>query len=147
MTGASWTVSCAGLVMWALCWLVLQHYHHLHSMAHPIAIRVAIFFSYVAGCAVALTALGSYVLDALTWLLGTVGGTASNGGHAAVEIAALFLLATAAVALVWVPRSPVAYLAAVTPFILALSGGHLHALLNLVPAQQVVEAVSKWIGG
>ena len=147
MTGASWGVSCAALVMWDLCWLVLQHYHHLHSMAHPIALRVAIFFSYVAGCAVALTALGGYVLDFLGWLLGTVGGPGSNAGHSAVEIAGLLLFATAAVALVWVPRSSIAYVAAFTPLVLALSGGHLHALLNIVPAQQVVEAVSRWIGG
>jgi len=147
VTGASWGVSAAGVIVWAACWLLLRHYHHLHDAAHPWAVRAAIAFSYVAGCAIALTALGGYVTAALGWMLGTAGGPHGNAGHAAVTIAAGALLVSAVVALIWRPLSQAAYLAAAVPFVLAVAGGHLHALLGIVPAPQVVEAISKWIGG
>jgi hypothetical protein len=147
VTGASWAVSGAGVVVWALCWTGLRHYRHLPVMAHRWVVRAAIAFAYIAGCAVALTALGSYVLDALGWVLGTVGGPQSAGAHTAVTVVGLFLAASVIVALVWLPDVPAAYLAAAAPLVLALSGGHLHGLLSVVPAGHVVTAISAWLGG
>lgn len=147
MTGASWLASGAGVVVAALCVIGLRHHHHLPAVTHPWLVRTAIFLAYVAGCAVAQSALGSYVTSALSWILGTVGAPGSVAGHDAVTVAGSFLFATVAVAIIWLPQPPVMFIAAGTPFVLQVAGGHLHALLNIVPAAQWVEAISHWIGG
>lgn len=147
MNGVSWGVSAAGIVVAALCIIGLRHHHHLPSVTHAILQRLAIAFAYVAGCAIAETALGSYVTQALGWALGTAGGSSSVAGRTAVTVAGMFLAAAVIVALVFIPQASVVYLALATPFVLQLAGGHLHALMDIVPAQQVVEAISHWIGG
>lgn len=146
MTGVSWGVSCAGLLTWGLCWLLLRHYRHVHEVAHWWMIRAAIAGAYVAGCAIAETALGSYAESFLGWLLRPGGGPHGNLGHLAVEITGAALFASVVVALLR-PAAAAAYLAAAAPFILALSGGWEYALLNVVPAQEFVEAVSRKVGG
>lgn len=147
MTGASWGVSVAGLIVWVACWLLLRHYRHLHEVTHPIAVRLAIGFSYVAGCAVALTALGGYAVRVLEWMLSPVGGPYAGLGHFLVTGTGLALAVTVGVALIWTPLAAYAYVAAFTPLVLAVDGGHLHGLLQVIPAAQVVTVISHWIGG
>lgn len=147
MTGVSWAVSAAGVVVAALCIIGLRHHHHLPSVTHAISQRLAIAFAYVAGCAVAETALGSYVTQVLGWVLSAGGGASTLAGHAGITIAGMALVGTVAAALVFIPQASVVWLALATPFVLQLAGGHLHALMNIVPAQQVVETISHWIGG
>lgn len=147
MTGVSWGVSAAGIVVAALCVIGLRHHHHLPAITHPVSQRLAIAFSYVAGCAIAETALGSYVTQALGWVLGTTGGSSSVAGHTALTVAGMFLVGSVAVSLAFIPQAAAAWLALATPFVLQMAGGHLHALMDIVPAQQVVETISHWIGG
>lgn len=147
MNSASWGVSAAGVIVAALCIIGLRHHRHLPAATHPISQRAAIFLCYVAGCAVALTAAGALVNRVLAWALGVTGGTGSVAGHTAITVAGIALVASVAVALIFVPDPAAAWLALATPFILNAAGGHLHALLNVVPAQQVTEAIAKWIGG
>ena len=147
MNTASWGVSFAGVVTAALCIIGLRHHRHLPGATHAISQRAAIAFCYVAGCAIALTALGAWAHNALAWPLGMLGGPGSPDVRAVVTITGMVLVAAVIVALVFVPEPAAAYLALATPFVLDLAGGHLHALLNVVPAQQVVQAISQWIGG
>ena len=147
MSGASWGVSAAGVIVAALCIIGLRHHQHLPSAAHPILQRLAIAFCYVAGCAIAQTALGTWVHGALAWAFGLAGGTGSPLGHTAVTIAGIALVFTVIAALVFVPDPTAAYIALATPFVLDLAGGHLHALLSIVQAQHVVESIARWIGG
>jgi hypothetical protein len=147
VTGASWAVSAGGVIVLVAVWLLLQHYHHLHDMAHPVALRVAIFFAYVAGCAIALSAAGFYVDEPLMWMLRQVSGKYAAISYILVVGTGLVLTATVVVALAKRPLPRYAYLAAATPFILALSGGALHGLLSVVPAGPWVTHIATWIGG
>lgn len=147
MNGASWAISCAAVFTLALCLILLRHYTHLHPMAHPVLVRLAIAGAYIAGCAIALTVLGSYVESFLTWLLHPVGGQHGNGGHLAIEITGAALFASVAVAIAKVPRPQAAYLAAFVPFILVLAGGWEHSLLTIFPAEHIVQEISRKVGG
>jgi hypothetical protein len=147
VTGASWGVSAAGVIVAALCIIGLRHHRHLPDVTHAISVRFAIFFSFVSADAVAQTALGSWVHSALGWALGVAGGPGSVGSHAAITVAGMALAASVIVGLVFLPQAAVVYLALGTPFVLEVAGGHLHGLLDIVPAPQLVEAIAKWIGG
>ena len=45
------------------------------------------------------------------------------------------------------PYPVVAWFALVTPFIVALSGGHLHGALTVFPVNEWSAQISQWIGG
>ena len=147
MTGASWGVSAAGVIVAALCIIGLRHHRHFPDMTHPVAVRIAIFFAFVSADAVAQTALGSYVHSALIWALGVTGGPQSVPAHTAVTITGMALFATVIVGLAFLPETAVVYLALALPFVLDAASGHLHQVLYVVPAQQMVTAISQWIGG
>jgi hypothetical protein len=144
---ASWAVSAAGVIVLIAVWLLLHHYHHLHDMAHPVALRLAIFFAYVAADAIELSALGSYVNELLEWMLRPAAGKYAAIGFILVVGTGLALVVTVLVGLVRRPLPRYAYVAAVAPFILALSGGALHGLLSVVPAAHWVTHIATWIGG
>jgi len=147
MTGASWGVSAAGVIVAALCIIGLRHHRHLPQATHPVSVRAAIFFMFVSADAVAQTALGSYVHSALSWALGVTGGPQSVPAHTAVTIIGMALFASVAIGLAFLPETAVVYLALALPFVLAVAGGHLHQVLYVVPVQQMVTAISQWIGG
>ena len=45
------------------------------------------------------------------------------------------------------PYPAVAWFALATPFVVALSGGHLHGALTVFPVNEWSSQVSQWIGG
>lgn len=148
MSGATgWFGSGAGLVIIGTTWVILRYLHHLPAASHPVLHRLAIIGMYAGGCAVALTAMGAWVISAEKWALGIVGGSHAGTGHAIVVVAGTFLTVAVVIALIWVPDPFAAYLALALPFVLALSGGHLHEILSVFPGPALAEQVSHWLGG
>jgi len=150
-TAASWGASWAAVAVLAVCAVVVHrmgtHGNRLPGWAHPILNRLLILGMFVGGCAVALTALGGYVIAAELWVTGLAGGDASGFGHDAALAAGVFLFFTVLIAMVWVPAPQFAWCALALPFVAALSGGHLHGILTLLPVVQWCEEISHWIGG
>jgi len=147
-----WLGGGAAIIVIGLCFLLMRFGHHLPQVSHPWQHRAVIVLMYAAGAVLVVTTLGSWVLRTLESIGGFAGGTApgSGIGWALVTIGALFLFATVVVALVWVPDTSVAYLAAVTPLMLALApGGVAHQIyvFTSYPAQQLVSQIGHWAGG
>jgi hypothetical protein len=151
-TISGWAGSGAALIVIGLCFLLMRFGHHLPPVSHPWQHRAIIVGMYCAGAVLVVTTAGAWVLHTLESLGGFAGGTApgSGAGWALVTIGALFLFATVVVALVWVPDTSVAYIAAVTPLMLALaSGGIAHQIYTATayPAQELVSQAAHWAGG
>jgi len=147
-----WLGGGAAVIVIGLCFILMRFGHHLPQVSHPWQHRLVIVLMYAAGAVLVVTALGSWVLNTLSGLGGWLGGTApgSGIGWAMVTLGALFLFATVVVALVWVPDTSVAYLAAATPLALALApGGIAHQIYTFTtyPAQQLVLHIGHWAGG
>jgi hypothetical protein len=150
-TAGSWAASWAAVAVLAVCGVVIHrmntHGNRLPGWAHPILSRVLILGMFVGGCAVALTALGGYVISLELWATGLAHGNAAGLGHDLAIGAGVFLFLTVIIALIWVPDPRLAWAALALPFVAALSGGHLHGILTLLPAVQWCEQISHWIGG
>lgn len=150
-TGASWAASWAAVAVIAVCAVVVHrmntHGQRLPGWAHPILSRLLILGMYVGGCAVALTALGRYVITAELWATGLAGGDSAGFGRDVAIAAGVFLFLTFLIALIWVPDPRFAWVALALPFVAALSGGHLHGILTVLPVIQWCEGISHWIGG
>lgn len=147
-----WLGGGTAIIVIGLCFLLMRFGHHLPKVSHPWQHRAVIALMYCAGAVLVVTTAGTWVLHQLRNVSGFFGGTAPGGGWpwALVTIGALFLFATVVVALVWVPDTSVAYLAAVTPLMLALApGGIAHQIYVFTagPAQQLVSQVGHWAGG
>jgi hypothetical protein len=149
--GASWAASWAAVAVLVACAVIVHrmntHGQRLPGWFHPILSRVLILGMFVGGCAVALTALGGYVISVELWATGLAHGTASGFGHDLAMGAGLFLLLTVLIAMIWVPDPRFAWCALALPFVAALSGGHLHGILTVLPVVQWCEGISHWIGG
>lgn len=148
----AWLGSGAALITAGLCWLLMRHLQHLPKMTHPWLHRALIAGMYCAGAVAAVTTAGQWVLHLIQRLGGFAGGTApgSGVGWALVTIAALALAAAVTVALVWVPDVSAAWVAAVTPLMLALApAGFAHHLFVITagPAQTLVSQLATWAGG
>jgi hypothetical protein len=148
----AWLGSGAALIVAGLCWLLIRHLHHMPSMTHPWLHRVLIIGMYCAGAVAVVTPVGLWLLRLIERLAGLAGGTAPGTGlgWALVTVAALFLAAAVAVALVWVPDVSVAWVALATPLVLALApGGFAHRLYEVTagPAQSLVTHLATWAGG
>lgn len=150
-TLASSAGSGAGIVIAGVSWITMRHMGKLpsgwHSTAHPVLHRLCIIGMWAGGSAIALTALGQWIIRAELWAASLFGGVGSGAGHTAAVLAGLFLAASVALALIWVPAEGAAWMALALPFVLALSGGHLHALLTIFPGASFAQSVSHWIGG
>jgi len=149
---SGWLGSGAALIVTGLCFLLMRFGHHLPAVSHPWQHRLVIVLMYCAGAALVVTTAGAWVLRTLQGLGGFAGGTApgSGAGWALATVGALFLFATVVVALVWVPDTSVAYLAAATPLALALAPGgvaHQIYMLTASPAQELVSQAAHWAGG
>lgn len=147
-----WLGGGAALIVAGLCWLLMRHGHHLPAMTHPWQHRLVIVLMYCAGAALLVTTVGAWVLRGLSALGGLVGGTSpgSGIGWALVTIGALFLFAGVVVALIWIPDPGVAYIAAITPLVLALApGGWAHSIyvVTTAPAQGLVTQLGHLAGG
>jgi len=148
----AWLGGGAALIAAGLCWLLMRHLHHLPAMTHPWLHRALIAGMYCAGAVAVVTVAGQWVLHLIQRIGGFAGGTApgSGIGWALVTIGALFLAAAVFVALVWAPDVSVAWVALVTPLMLALApGGFAHHLYDITagPAQQAVSQLATWAGG
>lgn len=149
MNGAAgWAGSGAGLIIGGLSYVVMRYLHHFPAMSHPVLHRLVIIGMYAAGATLTLTSpVGAGIVSAELWLTGLLGGVQGGTGHAAVVIAGTFLAAAVLVALIWVPDTGAAWLALALPFVLALSGGHLHEILAVFPGPALAQQVSHWLGG
>jgi len=127
---ASWAGSGAALITAGVCWLLLRHLGHLPSGTHPWLHRLVIIGMYSAGLVLTVTAAGQWVIATIRSAIGLVGSTTpgTGVGWAAITVGALALILTVLVALIWTPGPQYAYVAAVTPLVLALappgSAGH-----------------------
>ena len=147
-----WLGGGAAIIVAGLCFLLMRYGHHLPAMTHPWQHRAVIILMYCAGAALLLTTVGAWALHGLTALAGLVGGTApgSGIGWALVTLGGLFLFAGVVVAVIWVPDTGVAYVAAATPLMLALSAGgvaHQIYVVTTAPAQELVTQIAHWAGG
>lgn len=148
----AWLGGGAALITAGLCWLLMRHLGHLPKMTHPWLHRALIAGMYCAGAVSVVTVAGQWLLHLIQRLGGYAGGTSpgSGAGWALVTIAALGLAAAVFVALVWEPDVSVAWVAAVTPLMLALApAGFAHHLYDITaaPAQQLVSQLATWAGG
>ena len=147
-----WLGGGAAVIVAGLCWLLMRHGHHLPAMTHPWQHRLVIVLMYCAGAALLVTTMGAWLLHTLNSLGGFIGGTGpgSGIGWALVTVGALFLFAGVMVALIWIPDPGVAYIAAITPLVLALApGGFVHSIyvFTTAPAQQLVGQIAHSVGG
>lgn len=147
-----WLGGGAALITIGLCFLLMRFGHHLPAMTHPWQHRFVILAMYAAGSVLVITTIGAWILRTLNSLAGVIGGAGpgSGAGWAMVTIGALFLFAAVVVALIWQPNLGVAYIAVVTPLMLAFApGGIAHQLyvFTAAPAQQLVTALATWAGG
>ena len=147
-----WFGSGGALIVMGLCWLAMKHMHHLPDKTHPFLRRGILAAMYCAGAALAVTAAGEFIIRLGRDAEGFAGGTRPGSGlaWALVTTGALLLAAAVAVALIWVPDLAFAYVAAVTPLVLALApGGFAHDIYTATaaPAQQAVFAIAAWAGG
>lgn len=151
-TIGGWLGSGAALIVIGLVFLLMKFGHHLPSASHPWLHRLVIVGAFCAGAVLVLTTVGSWLLHLLESIGGFAGGTAPGTGigWALVTYGALALFAGIVVALVWEPDPSIAYLAMVTPLMLALApGGFAHEVYTFTsaPAQALVTQVAHWAGG
>lgn len=144
---AGWAGSGAGLVIIGASWVLMRYLKHFPSATHLILHRVVIIGMYAGGATLVLTGLGRTIVRAELWAAGLFGGVSYGTGHAAVVVAGTFLAVAVLVALIWVPDLSAAWLALILPFVLVLSGGHLHQLLTVFPGPALAQQVSAWLGG
>lgn len=144
---AGWAGSGAGLIIIGAAWTLMRYLRHFPSATHLILHRLVIIGMYAGGATVVLTSIGQTVIHAELWVASLFGGVQVGTGHAAVVVAGTFLAAAVLVALIWVPDLGAAWLALALPFVLALSGGHLHQLLTVFPGPALAQQVSQWLGG
>jgi hypothetical protein len=140
----------AAVIVIGLCVVVSMYMHHLPGMTHPWIRRLLIVLMYSAGAALILTPVGAWVVGRLEWAGGYAGGFSSGIGWSAVVIGSLLMCAAVFVCLVWAPDMFAAYIAVVTPLILALvPGGFMHSIYSYTtyPAQQAVESIGRALGG
>lgn len=137
----------AGLIIVGVCYVILHHLRHMPGRLHPWLYRLVIVGMFCGGCAIAVTALGAWIIGAERWAISLVGGTEMGTGHAVIVIGATFLLATVVVLLVFLPDATGAWMALALPFVLALTSGHLHDVLTMFPAAEFAQQVSAWVGG
>lgn len=147
-----WLGGGAAIIVAGLCFLLMRYTHHLPGMTHPWLHRLAIVGMYCAGVVLAVTTAGAWLIRLGRTAGGLVGGTApgSGIGWALVTLGALFLAAALVVALIWMPNPLFAYVAVITPLVLALSpGGFAHHVYDVTanPAQSIVSQVATWAGG
>lgn len=143
-----WAGSGAGLILAGFSFVVMRYLHHFPARTHPILHRVVIIGMYAGGATLALASpVGTAVIRAELWVAGMFGGVGSGTGHSVVVIAGAFLAATVLVALLFVPDAGAAWIALALPFVLALSGGHLHEILSVFPGPALAQQVSHWLGG
>jgi hypothetical protein len=149
-TLAGFAGSGAALIVIGLCWVVMRHYRHLPSGAHPWICRALIVLMLLAGSALVVTPLGSGAIHLITVIGGWFGGLGTGTLHAAIVIAALILAAATIASLIWMPQDGAALNAIFVPLVLALpASGALHTLYVLLGdnARTAVVQIAAWLGG
>jgi hypothetical protein len=148
---AAWAGSSAGIILIGVCAALLffagRHAHRLHQRAQPVVYRLIILGMYTGGCAVVLTALGGIVVGWERGILGMFANIDVGTGHEIAVIGGFIVLLAAVLGFILEPYPAVAWFALAAPFVIALSGGHLHGALTVFPVTQWSAQVSQWIGG
>jgi hypothetical protein len=151
VNAAAWAGSAAGIIVIGTCAALLyfagRHAGRVHQRARPYVYRLIIFGMYVGACAVVLTALGAYVTGVEFSLIGLAGNVSAGLGHEIVVIAGVVFILATVLGFFLEPYPAVAWFALATPFVVALSGGHLHGALTVFPVNEWAAQVSQWIGG
>lgn len=120
------------------------------NRAHPWLHRLLAALMYCGACALLVTPVGQGAVRGIAAAFGLLGGVSTGLGHAAVVIAALFLLLTVALALTTEPHPRAIWYAFGLVIVLALvPGGWLHSLLAATsgPGRLAASAVASWMGG
>jgi len=148
---AAWAGSSAGIILIGTCtallWFAGRHAGRLHQRVQPSVYRLIILGMYVGACAVVLTALGGYVTGFERSALGLLGNIDIGTGHEIAVIGGVVVLLAALLGWLLEPGPAVAWFALAAPFVVALSGGHLHGALTVFPVNEWSAQVSQWIGG
>lgn len=151
MNAADWAGSAAGVIVIGTCAALLffagRHASRLHQRVQPWLYRLIIFGMYVGACAVVLTALGAWVVSAEFSVVGLAGNVQTGLGHEIVVIGGVIFILATVLGFILEPYPAVAWFALATPFVVALSGGHLHGALTVFPVNEWSSQVSQWIGG
>ena len=147
MNAAAWAGTVAGAIVAALCIVAMRRLHHAPGWAHPWLSRAVIALMYIAGCALALTALGSWVVSLAEWATASAGGLSAQWVHGAVMVGAALLLVDVIIALWKAPDPEQGFPALLLPFLAVMSAGHLHGLLTVFPALQWCQDIAHWMGG
>jgi hypothetical protein len=151
VNGAAWAASGAGIILIGTCAALLyfagRHANRVHQRVRPYVYRLIILGMYVGSCAVVLTALGEYVVRLEFTIVGLAGNVQVGLGHEIVVIAGVVFILAAILGFFLEPYPAVAWFALATPFVVALSGGHLHGALTVFPVNEWSAQISQWIGG
>jgi hypothetical protein len=151
VNAGAWAASGAGVIVIGTCIVLLyfagRHAGRVHQRVRPFVYRLIIFGMYVGACAVVLTALGAYVVRLEFAVVGVAGNVQSGLGHEIVVIGGVIFLLATVLGFLLEPYPVVAWFALTTPFVVALSGGHLHGALTVFPVNEWSAQVSQWIGG
>jgi hypothetical protein len=139
-----------GLIVAGFAWVMLKHYSQLPGATHQWAERALIAVMFIAGSALAVTALGDWVRSAIAAVAGWLGGMNTGIAHAVIVIGAFALLAEVVIGFVKQPSPAVAVTALWLPLVLSLpAGGILHQVYTsaTIPAQAAASQISTWLGG
>lgn len=138
------------IIVAAVTWTFLGHYHRLPSSAHPWICRALIVVMFSAGLALAISPVGTWLTGLFHGITGLFGGLGSGLGQLLIVWGAWALLATLVVGLIWQPNDAVVSMALFLPWVMSLvpSGEMARLFASLsAPALQVVQNVSSWLGG
>lgn len=147
---AAFIATSGAIIVAAVTWTFLGHYHRLPSSAHPWICRALIVVMFCAGLALAISPVGTWLTHLFNGITGLFGGLGSGLGHLLIVWGAWALLATLIVGLVWQPNDAVVSMALFLPWVMSLvpSGEMARLFASLsAPALQVVQNVSSWLGG
>lgn len=140
----------AGLVAAGIAWVLMKHYHHAPGKAHPWIRRALAALMYMAGSALAVTAVGGWAGDAAGWIASLFGGHGAAVAWVIITIAAFLLLIGTIVGVAFAPDDAVIASALFLPVVLRLPvGGALHQfyVATTGPAQLAAATVAHWLGG
>jgi hypothetical protein len=149
-TLASLIGSGAGIITIALAVLIGRHYRHLPWAVHSWAQRIVIVLMFAGGSAIAVTDIGRWADDGVTWTAGLLGGLGAGLPRAALVVTCMFLLAGILISLIFAPAQAAGVTAAVMPAVLALApGGFLASVHGALcgPATAFAALLARWIGG
>lgn len=150
-TLANFVGSGAGLIVIAVCVVLVAHLTHLPNFAHPWVLRGLIVLAYGGGTLLAYTGLGALWRTVASGIAGLFpGGLSAGVPHAVLVVASVVLIFGLVVAIWKAPTEAAVVVAALVPAVLMLTSyGAIHEfwLQTSAPAQQLAAQFNTWLGG